>query len=826
MPSALTSGVLAHRCDPDRLSFRTTAELEDLDGALGQQRAMDALKFGTDIRGEHYNIYALGPTGLGKHLTVTRYLQQRAAAEPVPADWCYVHNFAEPHKPRALRLPAGSGARLRLSMASLIEELKVALPAALESDDFRTRHDAIIEAAKRRHTEMIEKLRDDARAEDIVLLRTPIGFTFAPAKNGEVLTPEQFQRLSEARQNQFNAAMEGFGHRLEEIVRQLPRLEQETRAATRDLIREVTTHVVDHMFADLRKAYAGLDVVLEHLEAVRSDVIENANEFRQGESDTEHQLSLDGESGEMITTLRRYRVNLMIDHSQSKGAPVHYEDHPTHENLVGRIEHLSRFGALITDFNLIKPGALHLANGGYLVIDAMRVLTHPMAWDELKRTLRARRVRIESIGQILSLVSTVSLDPEPIPLDVKVVLIGDRRLYYLLSALDPDFSELFKVPADFSDDMDRTEADEARFCRYIAALQREEGVAPLDRTAVARVIDHAARLVEDAEKLSIHRRALADLLRESQYWAAQRRVPVISGEDVQRAIDAKIRRADRLRERTYEQVKRGTLMVTTSGATVGQVNGLAVTQLGGFSFGFPSRITARTRLGRGQLVDIEREVELGGPIHSKGVLILQGFLGTRYAAERPLSLNASLVFEQSYSGVEGDSASAAELCALLSSLAEQPILQSLAITGSVDQLGRIQPIGGVNEKIEGFFDVCRQGGLNGSQGVLIPASNVQHLMLRDDVVEACAAGSFRVYPIATIDEALTLLTGIEAGERTATGEFPAATVNRKVDDRLGQFLTLARQYAQDEKRPDGDALSGGHNRAGHDRNGHGRGGHG
>lgn len=806
-PSPLGSDALCHRCAPDRLPFDTTADLKDLDGALGQERAMGALKFGTDIRGQHYNIYALGPSGLGKHLAVTNYLRERAAHEPIPSDWCYVHNFAEPHKPRALRLPPGNGIRLRLSMASLIEELKVALPAALEGDDFRTRRDAILEATKKRQGEMFEKMQEDAQAQGVALLRTPIGFTFAPAKEGEVLTPDQFQHLPEAEQKRLQATMEALGSRLEDVMRQMPRLEQEQRAAIRALIREVTTHVVDHLFADLRKAYTGVEVVLDHLEAVRRDVIENAHQFRQADSEGEHMPGLGGEDGEMATALRRYRVNLLIDHSQSNGAPVHFEDHPTHENLVGRIEHLSRFGALMTDFNLVKPGALHLANGGYLVIDALRVLTQPMAWEGLKRTLRARRVRIESIGQILSLISTVSLDPEPIPLDVKVVLVGDRQLYYMLSALDPDFNEIFKVPADFSDDMDRSDEGVVRFCRYIAALQREEGLAPLDRDAVARVVDHASRLTEDGRKLTVHRRALADLLRESHYWAEQRSSPVISGEDVRHAIDAKIHRADRVRERVYEQIQRGTLMVATTGAVTGQVNGLAVTQLGGFSFGFPSRITARTRLGRGQLIDIEREVKLGGPIHSKGVLILQGFLGARYAAERPLSLHASLVFEQSYSGVEGDSASAAELCVLLSSLARTPIRQSLAITGSVDQHGRIQPIGGVNEKIEGFFDVCREMGLTGEQGVLVPSSNIQHLMLREDVVEACAAGRFRVYAIATIDEALALLTGCEAGERDASGAFPEGSLNRRIEERLDVFLAAARKYAQ-EPEPGGPVAAG------------------
>jgi len=497
-------------------------------------------------------------------------------------------------------------------------------------------------------------------------------------------------------------------------------------------------------------------------------------------------------------------VNVLVDHSESKGAPVVYEDHPTYNNLIGRIEHIAHMGALVTDFNLIKPGALHRANGGYLILDARQLLLQPYAWDGLKRALRSREVRIESLSQVLSLVSTVSLEPEPIPLDVKVVLIGERLLYYLLYQLDPDFGELFKVEADFNEEIPRTPENNLLYARLIGTIARKEGLRPFDRGAVARVIEHSARMADDAEKLSIHLLSTADLLREADYWAGVAGNGVVTADDVQRAIDAQIHRADRLRELVQEEIKRGTILIDTTGERVGQVNGLSVIQLGNFAFGRPNRITARVRLGKGEVVDIEREVELGGPIHSKGVLILSGFLGARYAAERPLSLSASLVFEQSYSGVEGDSASLAELCALLSSLAEVPIRQSLAVTGSVNQHGEVQAIGGVNEKIEGFFDVCKTRGLTGEQGVIIPATNVQHLMLRQDVIEAVKAGQFHIYPVQTVDQGIELLTGIPAGERDEEGNFPEGSINQLVEARLIELAEKQRAFAAPRKEAGGE----------------------
>jgi lon-related putative ATP-dependent protease len=528
--------------------------------------------------------------------------------------------------------------------------------------------------------------------------------------------------------------------------------------------------------------------VLRYLDAVRQDLLDNARELLQSQGQqAADPFALPAARASSFPLLRRYQVNVLTDHSEESAAPVVFEDYPTYQNLVGRVEHLAQMGTLVTDFTLIRAGALHRANGGYLILEALKVLQQPFAWEGLKRALKARQIRIESPGQALSLVSTVSLEPEPVPLAVKVVLLGDRLLYYLLYAFDAEFAELFKVAADFDDVIDRTEQNELRYARLIAALAQEKGLRPFDRRAVARVVEQSARLVGDAEMLSAHMASLTDLLCEANYWAGLSGNGVVAAQDVQRAIDAQVYRADRLRARLQEEILRQTINIDTTGTRVGQVNGLSVIHLGNFAFGRPSRITARVRLGKGEVVDIEREVELGGPLHSKGVFILSSFLGARYAAAQPLSFSASLVFEQSYSGVEGDSASSAELYALLSAIAEVPIKQSLAVTGSVNQHGEVQAIGGVNEKIEGFFDLCRARGLSGEQGVLIPAANVKHLMLKEEVVRAVAAGEFHVYPIETVDQGVVLLMGLPAGERDASGAYPQGSLNDLVQKRLGEL---------------------------------------
>ncbi len=796
--AALPAEALRRCCDPASLAFATTAELPDLEEPIGQDRAVEALRFGVGIKRSGYNLFALGPSGVGKEHLVRRTLAQRAAQEPAPDDWCYVNNFSDPRKPLAMRLPAGRAPAFRQDMDAVIEELTAAIPGALESEEFRHRREAIEEEFKHRQESAFEALQEKAGGKSIGLIRTPLGLALAPLRDEQVIKPEEFQKLPAEARERIKADIEALEGELQALLRQVPLWEREQRERLRELSRAAVSFAVGHFIDELRARYRDLPAVLRHLDAVQADVIENAEAFLAPGRvhDGPQAVPLAMAAAESKAPLRRYRVNVVIANAADKGAPVVFEDHPSLENLIGRIEHLSQFGTLVTDFNLIKGGALHRANGGYLVLDARRLLLQPFAWEQLKRALRSRIIRIQSPSELLGIVSTISLEPEGIPLRLKVVLLGERSLYYLLSRHDPEFQELFKVPADFESRVALTPESATLYCRVVATIARREELRPFDRKAVAAVIDRSVRLAEDSERLSTHLEALADLLREADFWAGEAGAIRVEGVHVQRAIEARIRRADRIRERFQEEIRRGTVLIDTKGAVIGQVNGLSVVQLDGFAFGHPSRITARVRLGRGQLVDIEREVELAGPIHSKGVLILASYLGARYASDKPLSLSASVVFEQSYGPVEGDSASSAELYALLSALAEAPVAQGLAVTGSVNQLGQVQAIGGVNEKIEGFFDTCKAAGAIEGQGVLIPASNVKHLMLRADVVQAVADGRFRIFPIESIDQGIEVLTGVAAGARDAAGAFPTESLNGRVEARLESFAAAARRFSE------------------------------
>jgi len=793
---ALPPEALYRRCEPGSLPFETTEQLEDSTEAPGQDRALDALGFGIGIKQAGYNIYALGALGSGRHTIVRQYLERAAAGGPVPPDLCYVNNFEAPFRPVLLVLPAGTGARLQADMAGLIEDLRTAIPAVFEGEGYRNRRQAIDEEFKQRQENAFEKLQQRAKEQSIGLVRTPMGLALAPVRDGEVIAPDAFHQLPEAERQRIQADLEALQEELEQTIRQFPAWDKERRDRIRELNREVTMSAVALGIGSLRAAYEALPPVVAYLDAVERDIIGNADAFLVESEDKGAAPGL-GRKGRVAHAdrFRPYRVNVVVDSSRWQGTPVVYEDNPTQPNLIGRVEYLAEMGALLTDFNLIKPGALHRANGGYLLLDARNLLLQPYAWEALKRALRSREIAIESPGQMFGLTSTLSLEPQRVPLDLKVVLVGERLLYYLLCAHDPDFPELFKVAVDFDDDMARSDASHLAYARLMATIVRREKLRALDRAAVARAIEHGARLAADAEKLTARLGALADLLRESDYWAGQNHRQRVTAPDVQQAIDSQQRRTDRLRQRALEAIERGIVLIDTEGAKVGQVNGLSVIDLGTYSFGRPSRITARVRLGKGEVVDIERKVELGGPIHSKGVLILGAFLGARYALDHPLSLEASLAFEQSYGGVEGDSASSAELYALLSALAEAPIRQDLAVTGSVNQHGEVQVIGGVNEKVEGFFDICMRRGLTGKQGVLIPGANVKHLMLRRDVVQAVEDGRFRVYAVRTIDEGVELLTGVAAGARDDAGRFPDGSINRRVEDRLIALAERRRSFA-------------------------------
>jgi lon-related putative ATP-dependent protease len=789
--------MLYRRCDPAELPFAVCSELEEAPGPIGQERAVEAVQFAIRMRRKGYNLYALGPRGSGRHSLVEQLLRRQAESEPVPPDWCYVNNFTDPQRPRCLQLPPGRAIGLAGAMRRLVEELRAALPAAFERDEYRTRRDLIEHQSKQRGEQEFGALQQRAEAKNITLMRTPTGLALAPKRDGKVLAPEVFEELPAAERERIQQEIEGIQNELEAIMQRVPQWEREHREALRDLNRETAGFAITHLMEELRTDYHDLPGVIEYLNSVEHDVKENVGDFlapAPPQPGTQLPAGLEGAIDD--TRFRRYQVNVIVDNGDRHGAPVIYEDNPTHQTLVGRVEHMARFGALVTDFNLLVPGALHRANGGYLILDAPRLLAGNYGWASLKRSLNAGEIRIETLDQLLSLASTILLTPEPIPLNVKVVLLGPSALYYMLTAGDEEFGDLFKIAADFDDRIERSPETTLLYARLICAVSRREKLQPLDRDAVARVIEQAARLAGDADRLSTNVRAFVDLLQEADQFAADAGKEMIGETEVQSAIDAQIRRNDRVYRRMQEEIGRNTIRIEAAGEQIGQVNGLSVVTLGNFSFGNPSRITARVRLGRGEVVDIEREVELGGPLHSKGVLILGGFLGGRFGKSRPLSLSASLVFEQSYGGVDGDSASAAELFALLSALAEAPIKQCFAVTGSVDQRGQIQAIGGVNEKIEGFFDACRALGFSGHQGVIIPASNIKHLMLRRDVVTAAAEGRFAVIPIDTVDQGLELLTGIPAGQPDADGNYPIGTLNQRIAAGLDMFAAKAAELAR------------------------------
>ncbi|HUK57638.1 MAG TPA: AAA family ATPase [Stellaceae bacterium] len=786
----LAPSLLRRACDEAALGFTTTDDLPDLPGLVGQERAIEAVRFGTAMRRKGFNVFAFGPTGTGKHTLVESVLEAQAASEETPPDWCYVNNFDDPHRPRALKMPTGRAVPLRDAMQRLVNELRVALPAAFEREDYRARREIIDDQFKHRNEEAFGALQHKAEAKGVALIRTPMGLGLAPMHNGEVIPPDVFQRMASEERNRITADIQALQAELEATVRRIPEWEREHRDAVRKLNRDTSAGVVTHLLGDVRTTFADIPEIATYLQEVEHDILEHADDFlgsnRDGQGLGMAEARIDEE-----TAFRRYHVNVIVDNSGHSGAPIIYEDHPTLQNLLGRIEHMARFGALFTDFNLIVPGALHRANGGYLVLDAQRLLSANFGWDALKRVLRAEEIRTISLEQLLSFASTVSLDPQPIPLSVKVVLVGPPLLYYLLSSLDPDFPELFKVAAEFDDRTDRTAEAVDLYARFIATSARREKMRPIDRAGVARIIEETARISGDAGKLSAQLRGIVDLMQEADFLAGKAARTVIGRAEIEAALAAQRRRADRIYQRIQEEIGRNTLRIETDGEAIGQVNGLSVITVGGTSFGQPSRISAQVRFGKGELIDIEREVALGGPIHSKGVMILSGFLGGRFGRNGPLSLTASLVFEQSYNGVEGDSASAAELFALLSALSETPIRQYYAVTGSIDQHGRIQAIGGVNEKIEGFFDVCRARGLTGRQGVIIPSANVQHLMLRPDVAAAAAEGHFRIIPIETVDQGLEILMGVAAGETDGSGLYPEGTLNRRVSARLELFAKRA-----------------------------------
>lgn len=777
-PAPLNPEELYIQCDPDSFSFAST---EDLDGEIkisGQERAQEAIRFGVGMKHNGFNIFALGPAGTGKQTTLEQYLRETASGEAVPEDWCYVYNFENMRQPCAISMPAGKACIFRHDMEHLIEGLLTVIPGAFSSEEYQEQEKNIKEQLNERQASEIEALEKKAAEKNIALIRTPSGFAFAPIKKGEVVNAEEFMRLKPEEKETIEKEISTLKESMQSIMMQIPKWQSETQEKLKELNQQIATFAAKPLFAELKTKYQDHKVVTAYLKDVEKDVVENFGQFLEKESPPPQMLFLPGQGKNTGNrSLNHYRVNVVIDNSKTEGAPVIYEDKPSIQNLVGDIEHLAQMGTLVTDFTLIKPGALHQANGGYLILSARRLLLEPLAYEALKKAIRTRQIRIESLAQLYGMASTVSLDPEPVPLDTKIILLGERSLYYLLSARDPDFDELFKVAADFDDEMERNQNSHLSYAGFVSSIVNREKLRHLDKYAVARMIEYGSRLSGDSGKLSTHIQSITDLVNESDYYATKNNHDLITREDVQQAIDARRYRAGRIPEKIQDAILQNTILIDTESEKVGQINGLSVYMLGNQSFGKPSRITTRIKMGKGEVIDIEREVEMGGPIHSKGVMILSGFLGGRFGGEQPLSLSATLVFEQSYGGVDGDSASSAELYALLSAISGKPIKQCFAVTGSVNQYGEIQAIGGVNEKIEGFFDLCKERGLTGQQGVLIPAANTRNLMLRDDVVNAVKENKFSIYPVKHVDEGIEILTGVPAGIQLENGGYPEETIN-------------------------------------------------
>ena len=789
------------RCDPSSLGFETTAELSPWEGVIGQERAIKALEFGLSIKKEGYNIYVCGIPGTGKATIVRSMIERFAAEEPTPDDWCYVYNFKSPDTPRALRLKAGMGRELQRDMVRLVEFLQATLPKAFESKEYEEEKTRIIESTNRAKEALFEELIRRGQELGFQIRAGKTGITMTPLYRGRPIEKEEVQKLSPEELRTIQEKEKVLHSEIRDFLAKARILDKESEEKIAELNRRTVNFAVEVRLRELKEKYSDYEKVIEYLEEVHEDILHNFRVFLPPEG-PQFLLPLVQEMEDR--SLTRYQVNLLVDNSRRKGAPVIEEAHPTYPNLVGRVEKRARFGTLQTDFTLIKAGSILQANGGYLILNVLDVLRSPFSWEALKRVIKKREVKIEDIGELYGFVTTSGMKPEAIPVDVKIVLIGNPLIYSLLQIFEEDFAKLFKIKADFDTRVDNTPEWVKRYSAFMARVCKEEGLLPLRKEAVAEIIEHCTRLVDHKGKLSLRLSEVIDLLREANFWASKEGREAIEREDVRRALEEKVFRSNLIEERVQEAIEEGTILVDTEGEKVGQVNGLSVHFLGDYTFGRPSRITARTYLGRKGIINIEREAELSGKTHSKGVLILSGYLGGHYAQDQPLSLSATIGFEQSYSLVEGDSASAAELIAILSSLAGVPIRQGLAITGSVNQHGQIQAIGGVNEKIEGFFITCKKKGLTGHQGVIIPRSNIKHLALKEEVVRAVEEGKFHIYAVDEVDDAIELLTGMEAGKKREDGTFPEGTVNHLVQERLREMNELLRRAARGEEARDGN----------------------
>lgn len=759
-PSPINCELLRTRADPSLYNFATTDELDDFDGFVGQNRALSSAQFGINIECDGFNIFALGPNGVGKRSIIKALLEQEAIKKPQAQDICYVHNFKDHRYPSILMLKAGMGKILADDMQHLIEILKTTIPAIFENPDYVSRLKQIQSTYRHKQEESFIELEKIAGQHQIAIIRTPDGFMLAPTKDGEVIPDDKFAALPQEEREEKELLMRKLHTELANFFEKIPVWQKEERQKIRETLMYFTVLQVGSVINELKRKYDTNNDIISYLNDVQQAILDSPNDFRKSAKDSHTPLLTSSED----PVFNRYRINVLIDNSATKGAPIIYEDMPNYTNIVGRVEQISHLGSLISDFMLIRPGAFHKAHGGYLLVDAVKLLSQPYAWDALKRILFAKKIKIENFYQGLGIMGTTSIEPEAMPLQVKVVLFGERHVYHLLCAYDRDFPDLFKVAADFDDDIAINPHNNLLFVKLLKNITQRHHIRPITKNGVMAIHEYASRLSGDAEKLSMHVQKLCDLLREADFYAMQNNQAFVDAEAIEKAIAQQIYRAARVRDKYYETIQRGIVLIDSAAEAIGQINGLAYIEIGGLAFAYPARITARCGIGPSRIIDIQREVKLSGPIHSKGVMILAGYLHGKYAHDEHIALSASLVFEQNYSGVEGDSATLAETIALLSSIGGIPIKQNIAITGSMNQHGNAQAIGGVNEKIEGFFDICSARNLNGSHGVIIPEANIKNLNLRKDVVDACSDKRFFVWSVSSVEQALSIMSGLSESE--------------------------------------------------------------
>ncbi len=792
MANKLPSGSLRKECDPSIIRCKTTQELAPLREIIGQERAVRALKFGLGIRDQGFNIYVAGYPGTGRKTAVKNFVEEIARSEPIPPDWCYVNNFSNQYEPNAIQLPAGKGKQFQNDVKNLIESIRTALPKAFESDDYAARREATIRGLERQRKELIDKLNAKAQQEGFIIQSTPIGLLLIPVVNGKPLNEEEILSLPQKTKDLIQEKRERLESELRNTMRQFLDMERKIREELKKLNRNIALYAIGNLVEDIIEKYKGMDEITAYLKKVQNDILDNIAQFiKRGEPQEQMPFPVPWMKD---VPFRKYEVKVIVDNSDVRGAPVVMDFNPTYQNLFGTTEKEAQFGALVTDFTMIRGGSLHKANNGYLIVPVEELLRNPFSYEGLKRALRDRKIVIEEPQERFGFISTKSLKPQPIPLNIKVVLIGNPYLYQQLFVLDKEFTELFKVKAEFDTTMSRTEENVKQYAAFVCTICQKEKLLHLDGSGLAKLVEYSQRLAEDQHKLSTRFAEVADIIREANFYATQEKSKLVTGSHVKKAIEEKIYRSKLIQEKVQEMIKREILLIDTDAEKVGQVNGLSVMGLGDFAFGSPSRVTASVGLGREGIIDIEREAKMGGPIHTKGVLILSGYLNEKYARDKPLSLSARLVFEQNYGGVEGDSASSTELYAMLSALSGLPIKQSIAVTGSVNQKGEVQAIGGVNEKIEGFFEVCKAKGLTGHQGVMIPESNIQNLMLKEEVVDAVEGGRFHIYSVKTIDEGIETLTGIKAGERLKDRTFEDGTINFRVEKSLRDMAEKLKEF--------------------------------